>query len=162
MLRDGLADILAPITYGDEFGEASFYRFASLDADVAARLLDTLDEEYLATARQNDGPTIGAVLLAVVRNPDRLRAHGYVIGPGRCDERITVEGILARTDREYRLCNVYGEKLDDCQCEELYAWLCDEFDLDAQRFPHELDKWLGYGWGVDGYAGETWYRAWWD
>lgn len=162
MLDAGVTDILSPVAYGDSFGDTTFYRFTSLGPDVASRLLETLPEDYLRTERQNDGPTIGSVLRAVVAHPDRLRAHGYLIGPDRCDERITVEGVLARSDRDYRLCNVYGRKLEECDCKELYEWMRDEFGLDAEVFPHELDTFQAFEWGSDGYEGGRWYRAWWD
>jgi hypothetical protein len=163
MLDTGLVAALGPLLYGDEFGDDSFFRFTSLGADVAARLLELLPSDYLASERHNDGPTIGSVLRAVVAHPDRIRAHGYVVGPGRCDERLTVEGVLFRTDEEYRLCPVYGPPLSTCECEPLYTRLRDEFGVDdALVHPHELDTWFGYDWGPDGYQRETWYRAWWD
>lgn len=163
LLGNGLVDVLSPLLHGDESGDTSFARFASLGADPAARLLELLGEDYLAEERQNDGPTIGCVLRAVVAHPDRLRAHGYVIGPGRCDERITVEGVLFRADRDYRLCPAYGPRLAPCECEPLYARLRDELGVDdALSPPDELDRWYGYDTGSSGFRAETWYRAWWD
>lgn len=163
MLDAGLVSVLSPLLYGDEFRDDSFFRFTSLGADTAARLLELLPQDYLANERQNDGPTIGTVLRAVVAHPDRIRAHGYVIGPGRCDERLTVEGVLFRTDEEYRLCPVYGPPLSTCDCDRLYTRLREEYGVDdALVPPHELDKWFGYEWGTDGYHRESWYRAWWD
>lgn len=163
MLDAGLVEVLTPLLYGDAFDDTSFFRFTSLDADTADRLLALLGEDYLAQERQNDGPTIGSVLRAVVAHPDTLRAHGYVIGPSRCDERITVEGVLFRADREYRLCPLYGPPLEECECERLYERLRDEFGVDdAFVPPHELDRWRGYDWTSAGYQEGTWYRAWWD
>ncbi len=159
---------LEPILYGEGNPSGagiddSFFRFSSLGADVAVTLLDRLPELYLATERQNDGPTIGSVLRAVAANPEHLRAHGYVIGPGRCDERITVEGVLFRADAEYRLCPIYGPPLDNCDCERLYGRLRFELGVhDAFVRPHELDRWLGYDWNDGQYRPERWYRAWWD
>ena len=130
---------------------------------AGALLLDRLPDEYLATARQNDGPTIGSVLRAVVSKPEHLRAHGYVIGPGRCDERITVEGVLFRSDGAFRPCPIYGPPLDDCDCERLYDQLRSQLGVDdAVVRPHELDHWLGYDWREGRYHPERWYRAWWD
>ena len=163
MLRTGLVDVLSPLLQAEEFGDPSFSRFASLGAGAAARLLEVLNEDYLADGRQNDGPTIGSVLRAVVAHPDRLRAHGYVIGPGRCDERIAVEGVLFRSDRDYRLCPWYGPQLAQCECEPLYARLREELGVDdAISPPDELDRWYGYDGGSSGYQVERWYRAWWD
>lgn len=163
MLEAGLDEVLAPLLYGDEFGADAFYRFSSLGSEAASELLRILPPDYLATERQNDGPTIGTVLRAVAAHPDDLRAHGYVIGPGRCDERITVEGVLVRTAQEYTLCPLYGPQLSRCDCEELARTLAEDFGVDdALRRPDELDRWFGYEWGPDGYEGANWYRAWWD
>lgn len=163
MLEAGLDQVLAPLLYGDIFADTSFYRFSSLGAEAASQLLRILPAGYLATERQNDGPTIGTVLRAVVAHPDDLRAHGYVIGPGRCDERITVEGVLVRVDREFALCPLYGPPRSRCDCDQLYRVLVDEFGVDdALHPPDELDRWFGYEWGSDGYHGTPWYRAWWD
>lgn len=160
MLRDGLDQVLEPVVLPDTWGSASFYRFTELDASVAADLLERLDEDYLATERQNDGPTIGAVLRAVVAHPDRLRAHGYLVGPGRCDERITVEGVLVRTDHEFVLGEHHGP---GCQCDELERFLAALGVDDARVPPHEAGRWWGLG--VPRRAGdpeEFWYRLWWD
>lgn len=163
MLEAGLDEVLAPLLYGDIFGASSFYRFSSLGSEAATALLRILPSDYLATERQNDGPTIGTVLRAVVAHPEDLRAHGYVIGPGRCDERITVEGVLMRTEQEFTLCPLYGPPLSRCDCEELYRVLADDFGVDdARRHPDELDRWFGYEWSETGYQGANWYRAWWD
>lgn len=163
LLEHGLDAVLSPLLYGEVYDDDSFYRFNGLGAELAATLLKVLPADYLATERQNDGPTIGTVLRAVVAHPERLRAHGYVIGPGRCDERITVEGVLLRPDREYRLCPIYGPRVDDCECEELYRSLADDFGVDdALVHPHELDRSYHYEWLDDGYHGAPWYRAWWD
>ncbi|HRA05095.1 MAG TPA: hypothetical protein PKV13_00565 [Propionicimonas sp.] len=159
----GLDAVLAPLLYGPMYGDESFFRFSALGADAATALLAALPEDYLASERQNDGPTIGTVLRAVVAHPERLLAHGYVIGPGRCDERVTVEGVLLRTEREYRLCELYGPASTDCECDELYRVLADDFGVDdALVHPHELDRFHYYEWTSDGYHGEPWYRAWWD
>ena len=159
----GLDTVLAPLLCGPMYGDDAFFRFAALGADSAAALLAALPEEYLATERQNDSPTIGKILRAVVAHPDRLLAHGYVIGPARCDEPITTEGVLLRTGREYRLCELYVPPTPDRECADLYRVLVDDFGVDdAHTHPHELDRFHYYEWTPDGYQGEPWYRAWWD
>ena len=161
MLDAGLAEILDPLVYGGDFGDTTIDHYASLDAGVARSLLEPLGEDYLRTERQNDGPSIGSVLHAVIANPDTVRAHGYVVGPSRCDERVTVEGVLFRMDRDYRLCSLYEGRRADCECELLFEWLRAGLDLDAHRTPHELTAWYGrVGEPNDG-AGGHWYRAWW-
>lgn len=165
LLADGLADLLAPLAHDDGFGDPSFHHYTGLGPDVAARLLDVLDEDYLRTERQNFGPTIGSVLRAVVAHPDRVRAFGYLVGPGRCDERITVEGVLFRGDREYRLCPSSGPPFPPrCECDELYGSLREQLGVDdAEGPPDELERWHGPGPDTVGTGpGGPWYRAWWD
>ncbi|NNU26618.1 hypothetical protein [Isoptericola sediminis] len=160
LLRAGLHEVLEPVLVPDSAGASSFYRFAELDQPVAAALLDRLDDDYLAVERQNDGPTIGTVLRAVVRHPDRLRAHGYVVGPGRCDERVTVEGVLVRTDHAFVLGDHHGP---GCQCDELERFVASLGVDDARVPPHEVTRWWGRPGDLspDGPA-EHWYRLWWD
>ncbi|MGC3993740.1 MAG: hypothetical protein QM779_06500 [Propionicimonas sp.] len=161
MLDAGVVDALAPALLTDNFGDDTYFRLTVVGADIAARLLAILPEDYLSRERQNDGPTIGTVLRAVVARPEEVLAHGYVIGPSRCDERVTLEGVLFRVDEWYRLCPLHGPALDRCECERLYARLREEFGVDdATVFPHELDAWMT----VDAAHGGTgaWYRAWWD
>ncbi|MFT4110328.1 hypothetical protein [Propionicimonas sp.] len=164
MLDAGVVDVLAPVLLTQTSGDDSYYRLTLVGARIAARLLELLPQDYLASQRQNDGPTIGTVLRAVVAHPDDLFAHGYVIGPSRCDERITVEGVLFRAGGRYRLCPPGGPELDGCDCAELYARLSGEFGVDdADAFPDELS--LRDGPGPDPAApseGTWWYRAWWD
>ncbi|WP_278236112.1 hypothetical protein [Isoptericola sp. AK164] len=160
LLRRGLDEVLGPVLMPDAWGAASFYRFVDLDASVATALLDRLDPRYLAAERQNDGPSLGTVLRAVVAHPDRLRAHGYVVGPGRCDERVTVEGVLVRTDDAFVLGDHHGP---GCQCDELERVVAALGVDDAHVPPHEVTRW----WGRPGdlspqESGEHWYRLWWD
>ncbi|GAA4722983.1 hypothetical protein GCM10023216_10500 [Isoptericola chiayiensis] len=160
MLRDGLDAVLEPVVLPDTWGATSFYRFTELDAPVAADLLERLPEEYLRTERQNDGPSLGAVLRAVVAHPDRLRAHGYLVGPGRCDERITVEGVLVRTDHEFVLGDHHGP---GCQCDHLERFVAGLGVDDALVPPHEVGRWWGLGTGRGPAEPEQyWYRLWWD
>jgi hypothetical protein len=156
LLDTGLDGPLEPLLVTDSLGAISFYRFTLLDGDAASRLLDLLDEEYLARERQNDGPTIGAVLRAVAAHSDGLLAHGYVVGPGRCDERLTVEGVLVRTDRPV-----------DVATDDGRAALLDHVracGIDDMRVPpHEIAPWWGFAFGSDDGGGdEHWYRLWWD
>jgi hypothetical protein len=163
MLDAGIVDAFAPFTWHDGLGDDSFFHFAPFGADIAGQLLELLPADYLAKERQNDGPTIGRVLRAVVAHPDRLRAHGYLIGAGRCDERVTVEGVLFQADADYRLCPLGGPQLSVCDCERLYQYLREKYGVDdAEVMPHELERWVGYDLRRDGAASRTWYRAWWD
>lgn len=161
MLDAGLAEILDPLVYEDAYGDTSIRRFTGLDAEVAERLLEPLGADYLGKERQNDGPTMGSVLRAVLAHPDEVRAHGYIVGPGRCDERLTVEGVLFRADREYLLCSTYGLRLADCECRELFGWMRGRLDLDARVSPTELDKWFSPEPEATEGPADHWYRAWW-
>lgn len=158
LLDDGYDAVLEPVLGSNSGAGAGYYPFATLDPTAAAGLLERLPEEYLATERQNLGPTIGTVLRALVRHPDRLRAHGYVIGPLRCDERITVTGVLLRSDRELRLDRRHSGA---CQCYDLFTSLTGELGVDDMHTPpDEITPWWGpVPGGVDD---AHWYRLWWD
>lgn len=156
MLRSGVLDVIAPLLHGSD----DYFHFSGLNAVDAAQLLELLPPDYLTNERQNDGPSIGCVLRALLEHPDDMLAHGYVIGAGRCDERITVEGVLVHSQRSYRLCPLYGPEIDDCECTQLWQSLQSDYGItDAIFPPDELDCWPRFG-TLSG-AG-CWYRAWWD
>lgn len=70
-----------------------FLRFAGLGAVQAGYLWDALPEENLDD-RQNDAPSCGSLLRACVGHPGEVELLGYVIGPGRDDERVSIEGLV--------------------------------------------------------------------
>ena len=70
----------------------SFLRFWGLSGEDASRLLDTVPVANLSD-RQNDAPTLYALLELARRLPRRVRLSGYLIGSGRADERLTVDAI---------------------------------------------------------------------
>jgi hypothetical protein len=158
LLRSGLDRVLDPVLLPEGGGVTSFYRFTELGAMTAADLLRCLPTDYLGGERQNDGPTLGAVLRAVAAHPDRVRAHGYVIGPGRCDERITAEGVLVRTDDDLTVDPVHSP---GCQCDVLERIAAGLGVDDALVRPHEVGRWRGAPAFPRG-DGEHWYRLWWD
>lgn len=158
LLRAGLDRVLEPVLVPDDAGSAAFYRFSDLGADIASDLVERLPAEYQATERQNDGPTLGAVLRAVVAHPDHLRAHGYVVGPGRCDERITVEGVVVRTDDDVAVDPYHSH---GCRCEDLERAAAALGVDDALVPPHEISRWNVPA-RPSGTAREHWYRLWWD
>ncbi|MEN5075311.1 hypothetical protein ABE437_15955 [Isoptericola cucumis] len=165
LLDDGYDAVLEPALGPNAGVGAGYYPFAALDGTAAAGLLERLPEEYLATERQNLGPTIGAVLRAVVRRPDRLRAQGYVVGPLRCDERITVTEVLLRTDHELHLDRRHS---GPCECHDLFTLLTGELGVDDMHTPpDEIAPWWGRV-GADDAADDGadddthWYRLWWD
>lgn len=155
-LLDAGVDVpLEPLLGAGALAASAFYPFSLLDGPAAARLLDLVDGERLASERQNDGPTLGAVLRAVAAHPDRLLAHGYVVGPARCDERLTVEGVLVRTDAAVDLASDAGPAA-------LLDHVRTTLGIDDMWVPpHEITPWWGFGLPDDG-PPEHWHRLWWD
>lgn len=149
----GAVASLAPLFPGPVDLEGGIASFRDLGGPVATRLLEVLPEGFLATERQNDGPTIGAVLRAVAANPDEVVAHGYLVSPRRCDERLTVEGVLLRSPRDLRVFRTHD---DGCECDELVSRAQALGIDDARCRPHEITPWLKTE-GED-----PWWRLWWD
>lgn len=161
MLDTEVINALAPVA--DYPNRENYLRLGPFGSKTAAELLERLPADYLAHERQNDGPTIGTVLRAIVRHPHDLRGFGYVITPERCDERVTLDGVLLRTDHQFTVCSAYEpEPAPNCNCEELYAILQQDFGVDDARFfPNELGYWYGSD-RADRRHGDFWYRFWWD
>ncbi|MEL7977648.1 hypothetical protein AAG589_17415 [Isoptericola sp. F-RaC21] len=164
LLDDGLDVLLEPVLAGST--TPGFYPFVALDERTAAGLLERLDEVELETERQNLGPTLGAVLRAVVRHPGRVRAQGYVVGPLRCDERVTVTGVLLRAGRDLHLGPRDGPGRGRA---DVVRALADVGIEDMHAPPDEVAPWRGRlpDRGVPGGAGsgaddEPWWRVWWD
>lgn len=104
--------------------------FRGLTAEIAAHLLTQLPA-YFHGERQNDGPTFGS-LVKVATAYEGTLLEGYVVGPSRDDERVTLTGIW------------------------IPASLVDQAlgDLDTATPPDELDWCKIYG--------KSFRRAWWD
>lgn len=67
--------------------------FAGLSGATAHRLLMKLPIKNL-TDRQNNAPSCAELLELSTRENQNLELFGYAIGPGRYDERITIEGFI--------------------------------------------------------------------
>jgi len=167
LLDGGYDAVLEPALGPHHMAGRGYYPLVVVDAPVAAGLLERLDHEQLAIERQNLAPTLGAVLRAVVRHPGRMLASGYVIGPSRCDERITVTTVLLRTDRALRLEQEHGR---GCECDRLLLLARDLGIDDMLAPPDEITSWWGGRFDTDpddpdddapGDV-EHWYRLWWD
>ncbi|GMA23064.1 hypothetical protein GCM10025864_08230 [Luteimicrobium album] len=105
LLGSTVPELVEPFVRGllvDLPGPTDIVPFTRLDGDAAAELLDVLAPPDL-DGRQNDAPTLRAILEATASHPDRLDVHGYAVGPGRCDERLTAEGVHVRFDDDVRL-----------------------------------------------------------
>lgn len=90
LLRTGVVDLVAPFVTRLPTDPGDLTRFAGLDGGTAAQLLERLSPVRLAD-RQNHAPTLGTLLAAAAAHPEEVELGGYLVGPGRADERITVE-----------------------------------------------------------------------
>ncbi len=87
----GAADLLAPLVCEPRF-TPDFARFAGVGALEASALLDLLPAANLHD-RQNNGPELRE-LLDAAQDREGIELSGYLIGPPRWDERVSVDGIL--------------------------------------------------------------------
>lgn len=85
-VRDLLGDYLSP------FGDLSFSRFADVEADTIAQLAALLPPANLED-RQNCAPTMSELIGAALRRPQQVTLSGYLVGPPRHDERVSVDGL---------------------------------------------------------------------
>lgn len=76
-----------------EFRE--FARFSALPVQVARELLEALPGENLED-RQNLAPSCGDLLRASVAHPGEVSLYGYVVSAPRWDERVSLDGLVAR------------------------------------------------------------------
>lgn len=153
LLRAGVPDVVQPFLTRTPVDDADLAAYAGLDGTAAAVLLDRLTDAQLAD-RQNDAPTLGALLRAAVEHPDDVEVHGYLVGPARRDERLTAEGI-----------DVYGlPDLDitpghhaGCECDELAA-LVEELGVRGATWPPDTVVQRVNPWRPN----ETCWHLWWD
>ena len=66
--------------------------FRDIGPGAAQWLLGVLPHALLGD-RQNNAPTLGALLRACACSEGRVRLSGYAVGPQRPDERVTVDGL---------------------------------------------------------------------
>lgn len=92
LLDAGVADILEPFAELAR-GPRDLTRIAGLDDGAARALLARLPPEAL-TDRQNDAPTLRDLLMVIAAHPGVVTGIGYVVGPDRWDEGLTLEGLL--------------------------------------------------------------------
>lgn len=154
LLDCGVAALIEPFLTWRPSDPGDLARFAGLDGETAAALLDVLPPVELDD-RQNDGPTLGTLLRAAAAHPDEVELHGYLVGPARVDERLTAEGLYAYVAPDLEISADHGP---GCGCEEL--WRAVRRDLgvdDAIRMPDvitpRLNPWRPY---------EPCWSLWWD
>lgn len=70
-----------------------YMRFSGLRGTVCSLLYELLPASQLAD-RQNNSPTLGSLLQAAATRPTEVSLTGYVIGPQRFDERISIEALV--------------------------------------------------------------------
>lgn len=89
-LELGVRDLLAD--YLSAFGDTSFHRFADIPADLVAELIARVPTANLED-RQNSALTLGVLAAAALSRPEQVLLSGYVVGPPRHDERVSVDGV---------------------------------------------------------------------
>lgn len=132
-----------------------YVSFAGMDPGSAADLLKVLPPKALDD-RQNQAPTLGALLRACVQAEGSVRLSGYGIGPQRSDERVSVEALWVSDQdlAEYEISPVHAP---GCACRELWRRVSARYDLEAPALPDEV-AWRR-PWWAEGQAG--WW-LWWD
>ncbi len=154
LLSTGAVDLVEPFLLRLPADDGDLARYAGLDGDTAATLLAVLPPVELDD-RQNDAPTLGALLGSAAAHPDDVELHGYLVGPARTDERLTAEGLYAYGGPDV---DVTPDHHPGCECARLWAWVQHELGVDdAVRMPDEirrtLNPWRPY---------EPCWSFWWD
>lgn len=70
----------------------SFGRFDDVTAEQARTLLNILPAANLDD-QQNEAPMLGDLLRACLSHPQHITLSGYVVGPQRYDERVSVDAL---------------------------------------------------------------------
>lgn len=136
-VTSGVASIVEPFVTLLPSSADDLAYFHGVDAEAAAKLLTVLDRRQLLD-RHNDAPTLGVLLQAAVDHPGIIELHGYLVGPGRPDERISAEGVYvyARTDL-----TITPDHSPGCECAELWEYFQLDLDVnDARWMPHKLHQ----------------------
>lgn len=100
-------------------------------ASFSGASLETLDKllamgELDLYETKNDAPSIGAIMEFMRQFPE-VTAHGYVIGAGRSDYRVSLEGVEYEGKVSKKLMREFVamfRQADEFQCEYtgLYCW----------------------------------------
>lgn len=147
-------DILRGLCDGDDASEqfADYEQFEGVTGETAQRLKAALPQACLDD-RQNWGPTLESMLNAAIAHPGVVFLDGYVIGPGRPDERVSADTLRWRGELDYNVTDFHDE---GCECGEAWAWLNVELGLEsAEDTPDEFSR-------VAGRDGVAEWRLWWD
>lgn len=134
VLESGAAEVIGPFVKRLPQARHQTAEFTGLDTPAAVALLARIPAKHLET-RENDSPTVGAFLRATVEHPEHVRPFGYVVGPGRPDERIAVTGA-----RVYGLPGIRPKVDDSVHPDETWEMLRRELKLDALAPPDDLRR----------------------
>ncbi|MDY2941691.1 MAG: hypothetical protein SOS98_05145 [Varibaculum sp.] len=118
--------------------EDDYWPFSKMTHQQAKQLLERLPERALRDT-QNNGPELGSLLRAALTGPIEL--SGYVIGPQRWDERLTVEAFTYWGRPNYHIVDPHcGQRhADDCQCRQLFRDIAAELSLSGyESDPDEI------------------------
>lgn len=91
LLDAGVADVLGPFARLSD--DDNPITIVGVDAAAAHALLD----RFPATAldiRQNWAPALRDLLTVIAAHPGVVSGTGYIVGPDRCDERLSLDGLL--------------------------------------------------------------------
>lgn len=122
-----------------------FMPYSGGDAPLASELLTLLTPEML-TDRQNYAPSLGSILNCVSANPGKALFDGYVIGPGRFDERISADAIYLAPE----VLGMCADNTDVHTARTAFAAL----NLGQQAQSDELSR--------EQHAAGIFWRFWWD
>ncbi|MDO5671791.1 MAG: hypothetical protein Q4G30_02885 [Actinomycetaceae bacterium] len=104
-LDTGVMETVLPFTFWKRLGTqgleafeagahiSDYTPFVGLGAQAAQRLLEILPEGAHKDT-QNFGPQLGELLSIVAAHPGTVGVSGYIIGPQRVDERLSVETLI--------------------------------------------------------------------
>lgn len=142
--------ILAPLVIEGFYTDREYWCFKGLTAEVAAHLLTQLPARF-REERHNDGPAFGS-LVKVATAYEGILLEGYVVGPPRDDERVTLTGIWIPASLVWysRVSQAPNHQMFDVL--QMVSRVLDE--LDAAIPPDELDQ--------CNFCGKAFWRAWWD
>ena len=139
-----------PHSYGSSYGGATringqmgLVSYDGMRGDAAAAVLANLPAGH-GELRQNDSPTTAVMLRAAAEHPGEVELGGYLVGPDRLDERVSVESMMVYADQD---------------SSPAVAWprASVRFGLDADADPDESHL-VENPWR----PGEKCWRYWWD
>lgn len=90
-VESGIHDLLKE--YLSPFGDLSFTRFTDIDAETLATLVTLLPAANMDDC-QNRAPALRELCAAALARPKQVTLSGYIVGPPRHDERVSIDGLM--------------------------------------------------------------------